>query len=107
MEDNQPNQKTIELWDGFAVPVNEQLFDDFDFMSDLSTAINSGNLGETAAMYMAIVGGEPTYHKVREHIEKEHGYFSQEALSKITKKIDALFPKAGNRAQRRSWRNTI
>jgi hypothetical protein len=99
--------KTIELWDGFEVEVKEQLMDDVDFMSDLSAAIQTNNVAELISMYMAIVGGEDTYEKVREHIETEYGYFSQKGFTEITKKIDNLFPKSGNRAQRRSWKTSV
>lgn len=98
--------KKVELFDGFEAEVNEQLMDDFDFMSDLSEAIRSNNVSELVAMYMAVVGGEETYEKVREHIIKENGYFSQKAFTEVTKKIDNLFPKSGNRAERRSWKNS-
>lgn len=101
---SEKEQRKIELFEGFEVNVNEQLLDDFDFMADLSTAINTNNVGDLVEIYMALVGGEETYEKVREHIIEENGYFSQEAFTVITKKIDALFPKAGNRASRRSWK---
>lgn len=98
--------KIVELWDGFTVNVNEQLMDDVDFVGDLSDALNSNDLKTLIVMYMALIGGEDVYEKVREHIEKEQGYFSQKALLEITQKIDAIFPKSGNRALRRSWKNS-
>lgn len=99
-------EKTLELWDGFTVSVDEQLLDDFDFISELNAAINENNLSTLVTMYMALIGGEDTYEKIRDHIEKENGYFSQKALLDITSKIDTVFPKSGNRAQRRSWKNS-
>lgn len=97
--------KTIELWDGFTVDVNMQLLDDLDFTVDLQKAIADNDVAELIAMYMALVGGDDTYDKIREHIEKEHGYVSQKALMEIMDKISAVFPKSGNRAQRRSWKD--
>jgi hypothetical protein len=97
--------KNIELWEGFEVAVNMQLLDDFDFTVDLQAALNSNDVGTLMTMYMALVGGDVTYEKVRSHIEEENGYLSQTELLKIMDKINAVFPKSGNRAQRRSWKN--
>lgn len=95
--------KKIELWDGYEVEVNEQLLDDFNFARDLAEAQRTGNLPEFVAMLFAVVGGEKVYDDTEEHITDEKGYFSQEALLEIVEKIGNAFPKAGNRAQRRSW----
>ena len=100
-------KKKIELWDGFSVEINMQLMDDFDFISDLSEAHRTGNLSELVSMYMAVIGGQETYDEIREHIEAEHGYLSQKALLEIMEKVDDCFPKAGNRAQRRSWKSLV
>jgi len=99
-----PN-KTIELWDRYTVTVNTKLLDDFDFISDLSEAHRTSNISELVTMYMALLGGDKVYDDIRAHIEKEYGYFSQKALLEITAKVDDCFPKAGNRAQRRSWKS--
>ena len=101
------NEKTVELWDGFNVKFNEQLLDDFDFTSDLSDAIQNNDLAAMVEMYMATIGGENVYQQIREHIEQKEGYFSQKSLIGVLQKIDAAFPKAGNRAQRRSWKTSI
>lgn len=106
MAQEKSEKKTVELWDGYSVEVNEQLFDDFDFMDDMSSALQKSDLGLLVELYMAVVGGEKTYQAIRDHIIEEEGYFSQKALQTIMEKIDAFFPKAGNRAQRRSWRTT-
>lgn len=98
--------KTIELWEGFEVQVDNQLLDDFDFTSELQQALTANDASTLATMYMALVGGEETYEEVRAHIVEEKGYFSQEAFLKIMEKIDSVFPKSGNRAQRRSWKNS-
>lgn len=100
-------KKTVELWGGYTVDVNMQLMDDFDFISDLSEAHRTGNISELVTMYMALIGGDKVYDDIRAHIEKEYGYFSQKALLEITAKVDECFPKAGNRAQRRSWKNLV
>lgn len=98
--------KTIELYDGYEAEVNEQLLDDFDFSTDLAEAQRTGNMPEFITMIFAIVGGEKTYNDVREHIISEKGYFSQESLLEVVEKIGTVFPKAGNRAQKRSWQTT-
>ena len=98
--------KKIELWDGYEVEANEQLLDDFDFQSDLAEAQRTGNLPEFISMIFAIVGGEKTYNDTRKHITEENGYFSQKALLDVVEKIGTVFPKAGNRAQRRSWQTS-
>lgn len=95
--------KKIELWSGYEVEVNSTLFDDFDFMTDLSNAVRNNDVALLTSMYFAVVGGEAVYNDAREYIEKQKGYFSLEELSKITKRIDDAFPKAGSRSQRRSW----
>lgn len=101
--------KKIELWDGYEVEVNEQLLDDFNFVQDLTQAQNNNDLPEFISMIFAIVGGEggkeadKVYRDVEKHITEEKGYFSQKALLEIVEKIGSVFPKAGNRAQRRSW----
>ena len=98
--------KSIELWDGFSVTVDEQLMDDFDFVTDLQKAMSDNDLSTLVEMYMALVGGSTVYDKIRSHIEAENGYFSQKALLEVLAKIDGAFPKSGNRAQRRSWKTT-
>lgn len=105
--DKQTDSKKVELWEGHEVEVNMQLLDDFDFTSDLSVALNEGDQSTLVTMYMALIGGQEAYTEVREHIEKEYGYFSQKALLKILDKINEVIPKSGNRAQRRSWKNSV
>lgn len=96
--------KTIELWDGYEVEVNEQFFDDVDFLSDFSKAAHDNDIETVLAMLFAVVGGEKVYDEARDHIEKQCGYFSMKELRKISNKIEDCFPKAGNRASRRqSW----
>lgn len=94
-------KKTIELWEGYEVEVNEQLFKDTDFLFDLSAANKAGDIEGTITMMFAVVGGEEVYEKVRAHIVEKYGYFDVDALRDITDKIDSCFPKAGNRASRR------
>lgn len=98
--------KTIELWEGYEVEVNEQLLDDFNFASDLAKAQKENDLPEYISMIFAVVGGESVYHDVEEHIVKEKGYFSQSSLIGVIEKIGQAFPKAGNRAQRRTWQTS-
>ncbi len=99
------NNKTIELWDGYEVEVDEQLFDDADFLKDFSKAASSNDIEEVLIMLFAVVGGEETYEASRKYIADKCGYFSMTELRKITDKIEGCFPKAGNRASRRqSWK---
>lgn len=77
----------------------------FDFISDLSEAQRTSNISELVTMYIAVIGGNKVYDDIGAHIEAEHGYFSQKAPLEITAKVDDCFPKAGNRAQRRSWKS--
>lgn len=95
--------KKIELWEGYEVVANEQLLDDFHFVQDLAEAEKNNDLVEFISMIFAIVGGEKVYNDVEKHITDEKGYFSQKALLEIVEKIGSAFPKAGNRAQKRSW----
>lgn len=99
------NNKTIELWDGYEVEIDEQLFDDADFLSDFAEAAQEGKASEVLMMLFAIVGGEKTYEDARKYITDKCGYFSMKELREITDKIEDRFPKAGNRASRRqSWK---
>ena len=100
------SKKTIELWEGYEVEFNEQLSNDFDFMQDLSTAIKENDLAELVGLYFALIGGEKIYNDTREHFIEKDGYFPVEAVHDIMQKIDECLPKAGNRAQRRSWQTT-
>ena len=81
-------KKTIELWEGYKVELNEQLLDDFDFAQDLAEAQRTDNLPDFVMMLFALVGGEKTYNDVRQHITKEKGYFSQESLLEVIEKIN-------------------
>ena len=98
--------KKIELWEGYEVEFNEELADDFDFIQDLGTAIKNNDLAELTSMYFALVGGDSVYNDMREHIIEEEGHFSFNAVRKVIEKIDNALPKAGNRAQRRSWQTS-
>lgn len=103
---NDKKVKTIELWDGYEVEFNEQLADDFDFMQDLSTAIKDNDIAELTRLYFVLVGGEKVYNDMREHIIKEKGHFAFSAVQEVMKRIDDALPKAGNRAERRSWQTS-
>lgn len=100
------DKKTLELWEGYEVEVNEQLLDDFDFLTDLAEAERKHNLAELVSMHFALVGGEKVFQDAREHIESKVGYVSTEEMGKILGVIKTLFPKTGNRAQKRSWQTS-
>lgn len=97
--------KKIELWEGYEVEFNEDLADDFDFVTDLATAEKNNDLAELISMYFALIGGEEVYQKVREHIVEETGHFSSKSLAEILVKISNAFPKVGNRALKRTWQS--
>lgn len=97
--------KKIELWEGYNVEFNEDLADDFDFVTDLATAEKNSDIAELVSMYFALVGGEEVYQRVREHIIDTTGHFSSKALAEILTKISEAFPKVGNRALKRTWQN--
>lgn len=99
--------KKIELWEGYEVTVNARLMDDMDFVSDLNKASRDNDYDTIVDMYMALIGGEKVANKIREHIEKKVGYFSQEEFLPIVEKINEVLPKGGNRAERRSWKTSV
>lgn len=88
----------IELWDGYEVEVNEQLLNDFDYITDLNKAEKDNDLAEMVSLYFAAIGGEKIFNDTREHIIKEKGYFANDSLLDIINKINDQFPKAGKRA---------
>ena len=97
------NNTKIELWDGYEVGFNEAIANDFDFAQDLSKAVKENDLAEVTTLYFALIGGEQTYNDFRDHVVSEKGYFDIAAVQDLIKKVDSNLPKAGNRAQRRSW----
>ena len=92
--------KKIELWEGYEVDVNEQLLNDFDYVTDLNKAEKENDLAEMITLYFAAIGGDKVYKATREHIIKEKGYFATDALLEIINKINDQFPKAGKRASK-------
>lgn len=92
--------KTIELWEGYEVEVNEQILNDFDYISDLNKAEKDNDLTELISLYFAAIGGEDVFKATKEHIIEEEGYFATDALLDIIDKINSQFPKAGKRAQK-------
>jgi hypothetical protein len=99
-------KKMLELWEGYEVEVNEDLLDDVDYISDLGKAANNNDFAEVITIYFALVGGEKTYKDARDYLTEKYGHFSIKGLKEITEKIEALFPKDGNRAQRRTWQTS-
>ena len=100
------NKKIIELWEGYEVELNEDLMDDFDYIAELNEAVKEQDFATITTMYFALVGGEKTYNDARKYLIEQYGRFSIKGLGEITQKIADKFPKAGNRAQRRSWQTT-
>lgn len=92
--------KKIELWEGYEADVNEQLLNDFDYVTDLNKAEKENDLAEMITLYFAAIGGDKVYKATREHIIKEKGYFATDALLEIINKINDQFPKAGKRASK-------
>lgn len=106
------NRKKIELWDGYVVEVNDSLLKDVDFIADYDKAAANNSFSDLAMLVVALVSGEngenvdKVYNDIREHIIKEKGRFDVDAFQEILAKINDALPKAGNRAQRRSWQTT-
>ena len=98
--------KKIELWEGYEVDVNEQLLNDFDYVTDLNKAEKENDLAEMITLYFAAIGGDKVYKATREHIIKEKGYFATDALLEIINKINDQFPKAGKRASKPNERTS-
>lgn len=92
--------RTIKLWEGYEVEVNEQVLNDFDYVTDLSKAEKDNDLAEMISLYFAAIGGEEVYQKTRAHIIEEEGYFATDKLLEIINKINDQFPKAGKRASK-------
>lgn len=95
--------KKIELWEGYEIEVDDKILNDFDYITDLNKAEKENDLAGLISLYFAAIGGEKVYEETRKHIIKEKGYFATDALLEIIQKINDQFPKAGNRAQKRSW----
>lgn len=92
--------KKIELWEGYEVEVDEQILNDFDYISDLNKAEKDNDLAEMITLYFAAIGGEKVFEDTRKHIIEKEGYFATDALLEIVNKINGQFPKAGKRAQK-------
>lgn len=92
--------KKIELWEGYEVELNEQILNDFDYITDLNKAEKDNDLAEMITLYFAAIGGQKVYEKTRKHIIEEKGYFATDALLEIIEKINDQFPKAGKRASK-------
>ena len=100
-ESKQPEQKTVELWEGKVVPVErEYLIKDVDFIRDLTKARKEQDFGTIIDMTFAVVG-ENTFEETRQHIIEEKGYFDVDELSKVMERIASVFPKASSPAQKR------
>lgn len=87
--------KKVKIFDDYEVEFNEQLLDDFDFVTDLNSAINSNDLSTLVTMTMALVGGDATWKEVRRRITEEYGYLSNKAVEEVLSRISAQIPKAG------------
>lgn len=96
-------KKMIELWEGYEVEFNENIANDFDFVQDLSTAVKNNDLAEIATLYFALIGGQKVYDDFREYVIAKRGFFDINEVQAVLSKVDEKLPKAGNRAQRRSW----
>lgn len=95
---------TVELWDGYSVSVDTRLIKDVDFLAELNEAFHNNDFKTIISMYMALVGGQDTYDKIRAHLLETTGEFNIDDLTNITEKIDTVLPKGGNRASRHSWK---
>lgn len=103
---NDKKAKTLELWEGYEVELDEQLLDDFDFQLDLAEAQRTNNMPDFITMIFALVGGDKVYQDTRKHIIDEVGRFSTKAMLEIVERIGEVLPKANNRAQKHSWQTS-
>lgn len=94
-------KKTIELWEGYEVEVDEGLLKDADYIFDLEEAVKEGSTREVITMLFALVGGEEVYDAAHNYIVNKCGKFDIDEIGKISEKISDCLPKAGNRASRR------
>lgn len=100
----------IELWEGYEVEFSDALLKDADFIKDFDEAAANNRSSELAMLVIALVAGKggenasKIYDDIRDHVIAEKGYFDVDELGKILVKITDKLPKAGNRAQRRSWK---
>lgn len=96
-------KKKIELWSGYEVEFNDDIANDFDFVQDLSSAVKNNDLAEVVTLYFALIGGQKVYDDFRDRVISEKGFFDINEVQAVLSKVDAALPKAGNRAQKRSW----
>lgn len=100
------NNKKIELWAGYEVEFDNNIANDYDFIQDLSSAVRNNDLAEITTLYFALIGGQKVFDDFRQHVIDEKGFFDIKEVQALMAKIDAQLPKAGNRAQRRSWQTS-
>ena len=86
---------TIELWPGKVVEVDTEAGDDFDFVRKFTQARKEQDMPELIALCFNIIGGEPVFKEVEEHIRQEcGGRLSTKKLLEIVEKLGEAFPKA-------------
>lgn len=94
-------KKTIELWEGEEVEVSRlDLLEDYDFVKDVQNGVKANDLSVVETLF-ALIGGEETFNKVREHIIAEKGIFDINELGKVTQRLLNLFPKASSSSSKR------
>lgn len=87
-------KKTVELWDGYVVTIDETKLNDFNFMAKFTEIQKDGSAIESVQLVFELVGGKPTYDKVEKHITERRGYFAIDDLTEIVNKITDALPKA-------------
>lgn len=93
--------KTIELWPGEEVEVvREDLFHDLDYVKDLQHQLKENDLAVIDTLF-ALIGGEETLNKFREHVIAEKGIFDIDEVGKVTKQLLELFPKGSSSSSKR------
>lgn len=94
-------KKTIELWPGEEVEVSRiELLRDLDYIRDVQKQLKDNDLSVIDTLF-ALVGGEETLNKLRSHIIEEKGVFDIDEVSKVTKQLLELFPKASSSSSKR------
>ena len=86
----------VELYEGYKEKVNTDLFNDFEFISELSQAQRDGDIANLVSLTIALVGGQPTYEKIKAYSIKKYGRVDMKFLSDVVTRIAGALPKGGD-----------
>ena len=86
----------VELYEGYKEKVNTDLFNDFEFVSELFKAQKESDIASLVSLTIALVGGQPTYEKIKAYSIKKYGRVDMEFLFGVVSKIGSALPKGGD-----------